>query len=136
MRTGSLRRILTGLSLPLALVLLWIYEMVDGKSHKCLFYAYTGLYCPGCGSGRAVYALFHGKPQEVASNNILLIILGIPCIAILLHEYLRIVIPALALRPVKISQRMLKAIVVMIVAFWVLRNIPAFSFLAPVPGLY
>ena len=27
----------------------------------CFFHMFTGLYCPGCGSGRACYNLLHGQ---------------------------------------------------------------------------
>ena len=30
-------------------------------SSRCLFHELTGLYCPGCGGTRAVWALLHGK---------------------------------------------------------------------------
>ena len=97
----------------------------------CLFHRITGLYCPGCGSGRAVNALFHGRFAEAVSYNILLPILGIPCLFVLAHEYLRIVFPKMKLRPVNISQRTAEILTVVIVVFWILRNVPAFDILAP-----
>ena len=54
------KRLLLGLALPLLLGLLALYEATDGLSIPCLFYELTGLYCPGCGSGRAVNALLRG----------------------------------------------------------------------------
>ena len=124
-------RILVGISVPVLFALLVFYELTDGLSHVCWFYRLTGLYCPGCGSGRTVYALFHGHFTEIFTYNILLIILGIPCILILAHEYLRIVFPRLSLKPVQIPKKAQVGILVIILAFWILRNIPAFSFLAP-----
>ena len=87
------KRIMIGVSVPAMLVLLCIYEYQGGNG------------CPGCGSGRAVNALFHGRFAEAVSYNILLPILGIPCLFVLAHEYLRIVFPKMKLRPVSISQR-------------------------------
>ena len=98
---------------------------------ECMFYRYTGLYCPGCGSGRAVNALFHGRFAEAVSYNILLPILGIPCLFVLAHEYLRIVFPKMKLRPVNISQRTAVILTAVIVVYWILRNVPAFNILAP-----
>ena len=49
----------------------------------------------------------------------------------LIHEYLRIVFPAMKLKPVFVSQSAVKAVIAVVVAFWVLRNVPSLSFLAP-----
>lgn len=120
-----------GVSVPAMLVLLCIYEYQGGNGMECMFYRYTGLYCPGCGSGRAVNALFHGRFAEAVSYNILLPILGIPCLFVLAHEYLRIVFPKMKLRPVSISQRTAVILTAVIVVYWILRNVPTFNILAP-----
>ena len=41
------------------LYLKWLREIIPVP--PCVFYTYLGLYCPGCGGTRAVYALFHGQ---------------------------------------------------------------------------
>ena len=78
MRKDKGKRILTALSLPVIAALVYIYEKQGGSGMKCLFHSYTGLYCPGCGSGRAVHALFEGRIAEAVRYNILLPILGTP----------------------------------------------------------
>ena len=125
------RRILTALSVPALFFLLCAYEAQAGTGIKCVFYQLTGLYCPGCGSGRAIHALFQGQFSEAFGYNILFILLGFPCLLILLHEYLRLVFPSLRLKPVSIPQPLLAGVTGVIVLYWILRNIPAFSFLAP-----
>ena len=125
------KRIIVGVSVPVMLVLLCIYEYQGGSGMECIFYRYTGLYCPGCGSGRAVSALFHGHPAEALSYNILLPVLGIPCLIVLAHEYLRIVFPALGLKPVSVTQKTAGILTAVIILFWVLRNLPAFDLLSP-----
>lgn len=125
------KRVVVGVSVPVIFILLCIYEYQGGTGMECMFYRYTGLYCPGCGSGRAVSALFHGRPAEALTYNILLPILGIPCLIVLVREYLRIVFPGLGIKPAAISQRMTGILTAIIFAFWILRNIPAFDFLAP-----
>ena len=97
---------------------------------RCLFHETTGLYCPGCGSTRALYWLLHGKPGRALHENALAI-LAIPLLgAWVACRYLR-------RRPPVMNPRFrLMWVVVMlgvVVAFGVLRNFPVrpFSWLAP-----
>ena len=132
LQTDLRTRALVAVSVPLFLILLWIYEKNGGSGASCPFYSLTGLYCPGCGTGRAVQALYHGQHiVQAVRYNILLPVLGLPSLAIIVHEYLRIVFPALKLKPVYIPQPVVKAVIVIVIGFWVLRNVPALSFLAP-----
>ena len=90
---------------------------------KCLFHEWTGLYCPGCGGTRALYALLHGELKTSLHDNLLLIPVGLTAAALIVR-------PQIGLRrPVAI------AILVIVVGFTVLRNIPCapFTALAPVP---
>ena len=65
------------------------------------------------------------------SYNIMTVFLGIPAGFVFIHEYLRLVFPSLHLRAVYVLQRTAEGIIAVLLLFWVLRNIPAFSFLAP-----
>lgn len=39
----------------------WVIEWIkDGRGFPCLFHLLTGLYCPGCGGTRAIWALLRG----------------------------------------------------------------------------
>lgn len=125
------QRIALGLALPLLLGLFALYEALDGLSMDCMFYELTGLYCPGCGSGRAVYALLHGRFREALGYNILLFLLGPPACFVLLREYCRLVFPRLKLRPVSIPQPAVYAVTALVLLFWLLRNLPFCAFLAP-----
>ena len=124
-------RILVGLGMPFCAVLLCLYVLRCGIHIPCFFHELTGLYCPGCGSGRAVTALLHGRPAEMFSYNCMLVFLGVPCVCVLVHEYLRIVFPSLHLKPVFIPHRAEVFLAAVMIGYWILRNIPAFSFLAP-----
>ena len=108
-----------------------VYELCIGTGMKCWFYQLTGLYCPGCGSGRAVYALLHGQVFRAIRYNILLFALGVPCVLVVLHEYLRLVFPRLRLKPAAFSRPVQILCLAVVFGFWILRNLPWFSFLAP-----
>ena len=131
-RRGKLGRLLLGLGAPAAIVLVCLGVYSGRLSVPCAFYETTGLYCPGCGSGRAVYALLHGRVREAFSYNVLLFVLGVPAAAVLLVEYLRLVFPSLGIKPVSVPRTVSVICAVLVIGFWIARNIPALSILAPV----
>ena len=90
---------------------------------KCMFHQLTGLYCPGCGATRALSAMLHGDVKASLHNNALLFPL-LALIAILLIK------PGISLK-----RRVMATVLAVILAFTVLRNIPAapFTYLAPIP---
>lgn len=116
---------------PVLIILTCVYIFSGRYSIQCPFYELTGLYCPGCGSGRTIYSLLHGKWENIFQYNIILLPLGIPASLILLHEFFRITIPALNLKPIFIPQWLTVSICILIFLFWILRNIHFLSFLAP-----
>ena len=127
------KRILIGLGLPALLLLLLLYERLDGVSLKCPFYQLTGLYCPGCGSGRAVRALLAGDLPMSFRQNPMLYLMGVPSALGVGHEYLRIVFLPRKLRPIVLAPKLCVLIVALLLAWWVLRNLPGLEFLAPIP---
>ncbi len=54
-------------------VLVLFYYFTDARYSalfpKCPFFVLTGLYCPGCGSQRAISALLHGELVQAAGYN-------------------------------------------------------------------
>lgn len=127
------KRILIGVFLPIALILVAIYEYLDGNSLECPFYRLTGLFCPGCGSGRAVQALLHGNLPQSFLYNPLLYLLGIPAAFCVVHEYIRIVFSCTKLKPITPSRSVCLVCTILVFGFWILRNLPLFSFLTPTP---
>ena len=125
------RRVLFILSLPAAFLLLAWYEFLGGTGLFCPFYRLTGLYCPGCGSGRAVHAVLQGDLFAGFCCNPLLFLLGIPALYCVIHEYIRIAFPKTGLKPIVLPWAACVVCLVLIIGFWVLRNLPWFSFLAP-----
>lgn len=131
---GKGRRLLLAVGAPAAVCLVLAYILRGLPRPPCLFRALTGLYCPGCGSGRAVDAALHGRWGEAFRMNVLLPFFGLPAGAVLVWEYFRLSFPRLGLKPVRIPRPAAVGCTVLILAYWVLRNLPALAFLAPLPG--
>lgn len=93
--------------------------------------AALGFWCPGCGGLRAVNDLTNVQVADAASSN-LLFVASIP---LLLHVFVRWSLGRYAGRPWAPSQRAQRisaiALVVLLAAFMLLRNLPAGSWLAP-----
>lgn len=98
----------------------------------CIFHALTGLHCPGCGSLRALHQLLHGHVAAAFGLNALMV-LSLPFIAYGLASYGLRWLGRRPLPPVFARPWLGWALFAAIVAFGVLRNIPAwpFSLLAP-----
>ena len=99
---------------------------------RCFFHDLTGLHCPGCGGTRCAFALLHGDVAQAAAYNIL-VLLYLPYLLVTAfnggwH--------AVFGRPI-IRRRMpawtIQATAVLMVVFWILRNLPwaPFTLLAP-----
>lgn len=100
---------------------------------RCPFYVLTGLYCPGCGSQRAISSLLHGEILSALQFNVLLIIF----LPILAYSAIITVLNVLTEKQWKqlifYSPVFVKLVLVAVLAFAVLRNIPflPFTLLAP-----
>ena len=95
----------------------------------CQFHQLTGLNCPGCGGTRAVYALVHGQFGAAFHDNALFIA-SLPLLAarggwFALNRWRGR--PNGAFFP----SRWLIPLVIAVVAFGILRNLPPFAFLSP-----
>ena len=119
------------ISLPVLVTAVFVYIYSGQHGMRCIFYELTGLYCPGCGSGRSFYAFLHGDWKSAFAHNVLFLPLGGPAVLVFLHEYVRLLFPALRLKAVFVPQWLAVGCCVLIFSFWILRNIPACSFLAP-----
>jgi len=119
----------------LAIVLLYFF--IDARAGDffphCPFHTLTGLYCPGCGSQRALSSLLHADFLQAFRFNILLV-LSLP---LLLFSAVAAFAGAYKKQPVKqkifYSPLFVKSVLFTVILFWILRNIPAypFSLLAP-----
>jgi len=114
-----------------AILLLYFFvEPKNGNLPKCFFHELTGLYCPGCGVQRSFHALLNGHILTAIDYN-LLFILFLPLIIYFIlafalgkkHPYSSFIY----------KSAFSFTVVIVVVSFWVLRNIPynPFSWLAP-----
>lgn len=116
-----------------------LYTFFDARSPgsffpQCPFHALTGLYCPGCGSQRALSALLHGNIMESMNDNFLAM-LSLPVLVFSASVY-----SLNFFREKKLKQSIFYktwfvwTVLSAVILFTILRNIPAFPFsmLAPV----
>ena len=99
----------------------------------CLFHRITGLDCAGCGMTRAAHAALHGRWSEAFRYNPLgMILLPAAMVGIGLELIGWLCGKPLPLR-FRIGGRWAWGVAGVLIAFWVLRNIPAwpFTLLAP-----
>ncbi|MBB1062149.1 DUF2752 domain-containing protein [Marilutibacter spongiae] len=102
----------------------------DSPFMGCLFLAFTGFYCPGCGTTRALHALLHGDVAGMVAMNPLLPVLMLATPVIALHGMGRpLPLPAAVLKAVNSPRLWL----VVLLGYWVARNLPwwPFTWLAP-----
>ena len=130
MKRPFLRRLTVGLAAP-ALLLLGLGWFRRGGHLLCPIYELTGLYCPGCGSGRAARALLQGDLGACLGHNLLALPLGLFCGGVLGWEYLRFVFPGLGLKKARLPGWLGPGVLAVLAVFTLLRNLPAFAFLAP-----
>ena len=108
----------------------------DPYSHPipCTFYLLTGLYCPGCGAGRACYSILHLRFADAFCYNPLMTIL-LPLIGL----YIAVraadwIITGGNHIDGKISAKALLWLLILIMIYGGLRNIPVFPFTLLAPG--
>ncbi|PZX60049.1 DUF2752 domain-containing protein [Hydrotalea sandarakina] len=91
---------------------------------KCPFLLLTGLKCPGCGSQRAIHYLLNFDILKAINENVLLV-LSIPyLLAGIVFESL--LLPSdkmLKWRKRLFGQRAIIVIIVIVMVFWIFRNI-------------
>ena len=105
---------------------LYVFRYITLPS--CYLYELTGIYCPGCGCTRAVYALIHGDIILSLKQNPLVIV----SLATLFVLYIELVFRAFGkkLRTFVHSKYFLWGAFIAIMIYTVLRNI--FPQLAPI----
>jgi len=115
-------------------LLYFFYPASKNSFHpSCIFRTITGLNCPGCGSQRAISSILKGDIPQAAAYNILLLI-SLPFI---IYSAVVAIINAFTAKQVQqtlfYKNWFIKTVFIVVVLFWILRNIPIYPFtlLAP-----
>jgi len=135
-KTKPIKIILIMVGVLVGVLLLWLYYNVNpsGQSFipKCPFHSITGYHCPGCGSQRALHDFLHGNFIAGFKHNVLI------GIAVLVFLYKGFILIRSYFFPQKTKNLLYHPktawfILILVLSFWILRNIPVFPFniLAP-----
>jgi len=102
---------------------------VPGHYPGCPFLAITGWYCPGCGALRAVYALGHGDLMTALARNPFTVVAA-GYLAVSWALWLQ---RSATGRPRRWVARpgVWYGVLGIILMFWVLRNVPGWTWLSP-----
>ncbi len=112
------------LGIVMACCVALLYSVNPAKSRifpPCPFHALTGLYCPGCGSLRAMHHVLHGDiSAALALNPLMVVFLPILCLLLVLRRW-------------RFHPWFAWCALVVLLAYGILRNIPfwPFDYLAP-----
>ena len=98
----------------------------------CPFYWFTGCYCPGCGSLRALHQLVRGHLAAAFGLNPLMMV-SVPFVGYFFVSRATLAVAGRPLRDVFVRPVLIRALLGVILAYGILRNIPVhpFSLLAP-----
>ena len=112
-------------------VLYYVIFALTGFAVPCVFHSITGLYCPGCGISRMFVCIFELDFISAMHQNLALFFLS----PILLIMFITSVVTYIKTGNMPHNKWFNTTTIVLIccfVLFGVLRNIPYFSFLAPI----
>jgi hypothetical protein len=101
---------------------------------KCPFFAFTGYYCPGCGSQRAIHSFLHFRWSDVVNHNFLVF----PAALFIMYHVARSVLNKRfgVSMPDFLYRKWTPWIILGIVlVFWALRNLPFEPFQWLKPGV-
>lgn len=126
----------TGLLLGVSLIAV-LFFFLDPNKHvifpRCVFYSFSGYYCPGCGSQRAIHSLLHLNIAGVVQNNFLFL----PAVAAIIYHFSHSFLNRWfnwRLPNIFYMKNTPWVIFSAIMLFWVLRNLPVYPFSVLAPG--
>ncbi|MCX4315849.1 MAG: DUF2752 domain-containing protein [Lachnospiraceae bacterium] len=123
--------VIKGILILLGIGMLYaLFSTITGLRIPCVVYALTGLYCPGCGVTRMCLSLLRFDFRTAFSCNQLLF-LSLPCLGgmvlYVLYRYIRYG----DCKTGKAGTALLITLIVLFLAFGILRNLPGMETLQP-----
>ena len=117
-----------------AIILLRVFDpATSGVFPPCPLRYLTGLYCPGCGSLRAMHALLHGELGRAWAMNPLMIV-TLPFVTYGLVSEALLELRGSRLPEVMLPASWIRAFCVVVVLYAVARNLPLYPFDLLAPG--
>lgn len=112
-----------------------IYDMT-GDNALCSFREVTGLECPGCGGQRSMHLLLHGNFLQALRYNVFFVV-GMPFLAYFYIMAVRVYIlkQEKYLKSFVFTSWFGFALLIFVVTFFILRNIPIWPFTLLAPPL-
>ncbi|MDR1881409.1 MAG: DUF2752 domain-containing protein [Prevotella sp.] len=121
--------------LPVVVIVVYyaIYNMA-GDNAVCTFKGATGLECPGCGGQRALHFLLHGDIPEALRYNVFFVVAA-PFLAYFYYMAVKVYIlgQKKRLKSFVFSPRFGYTLLIAVILFFILRNIPVRPFTCLVP---
>ena len=115
------------------IILLRVFDpATSGVFPPCPVRYLTGLYCPGCGSLRALHALLHGDLRRALAMNPLMVV-TLPFVTYGLVSAALVELRGKGLPQVMLPASWIRALCAAIILFAIARNLPfhPFNLLAP-----
>jgi len=123
MKVRTVSVLLVGFALVASALLLYFFNPTQvGFYPKCMFHAWTGLDCPGCGGLRAAHQLLHGHFAAAFRFNPLLICL-LPLALVYGSWYFLARLQSKPEPRILESPRVAWTLAIAVIAFGVLRNV-------------
>ena len=130
------RRVLAAMLLlgTAPIILLRVFDpATSGIFPPCPIRYLTGLYCPGCGSLRAMHALLHGELARAWAMNPLMIVM-LPFVTYGLVSAALLELRGNGLPEIMLPAKWIRAFCVVVVLYAVARNLPLYPFDLLAPG--
>lgn len=115
-------------------IVLFLVDPAGSKLYPpCPFYLLTDLHCPGCGTLRALHRLLHLNVSAALQLNPLTVF-SVPFLCYAFLSRVSTDFTGKPLPKVFVPPALIWTLLAVIIAFWILRNIPfyPFSLLAPI----